>query len=258
MMFKVYIHETPNGKKYIGITSLKPETRWGGNGYKYTGQVFKYAINKYGWENIKHTIVADNLSKEEACKLEKELIKKYNTTDINYGYNMSIGGDCGAFGVVRSEETKNKISQAHKGLKVAPFSDEARKNMSEAHKGIKKQPMSIETKNKISLARKGKPNYKLRGRKFSEETLTKMSIASKNRVHIGHPISEKQKETIRAIQLKRSGKPVIQLSLDGLFIERYDGLHIASNKTKVGRKEIKRVCEGIYKQAGGYKWTYEV
>ena len=51
----------------------------------------KKAIKKYGWENIRHDIVLDVLSKEQANKLEKYLIAELNT--IQNGYNVTIGGD---------------------------------------------------------------------------------------------------------------------------------------------------------------------
>ena len=53
--FCVYKHTCPNGKVYIGITSKKPEYRWGKNGIGYKKQPhFCRAIPKYGWGNIKH------------------------------------------------------------------------------------------------------------------------------------------------------------------------------------------------------------
>lgn len=71
----VYQHVFPNGKKYIGCTSLNPEKRWA-NGYGYSGQqeVFQ-AIIKYGWYHIRHEVIQEGLQKEEAIKLERELIE---------------------------------------------------------------------------------------------------------------------------------------------------------------------------------------
>ena len=73
------MHTFPNNKKYIGITCRTTISRWGNNGDKYKGQLVYKAIQKYGWENIKHEISFDNLSKDEACKVEQELIVKYHT-----------------------------------------------------------------------------------------------------------------------------------------------------------------------------------
>lgn len=89
--FKVYIHTTPDGKRYVGVTAIEPEKRWL-KGKGYTQKVFGNAIEKFGWENILHEIVAENLSEQEASEMEIFLIKKYNTTDERFGYNVRNGG----------------------------------------------------------------------------------------------------------------------------------------------------------------------
>ena len=109
--WSVYKHTFPNGKVYIGITSCKPERRWQ-NGYGYNRQtVIRYAIDKYGWENIEHEVLYTNLSKEQASDYERELIYKYKSIDRKYGYNIDLGG-YGKDSV--SQETKEKISRVLK------------------------------------------------------------------------------------------------------------------------------------------------
>lgn len=89
--FTVYKHIFPNGKVYIGITGRDPELRWAsGNGYKNQPKVQR-AIEKYGWENIEHGIIASGLTKEKAEIEEIRLIEKYNS--IDEGYNTSAGGE---------------------------------------------------------------------------------------------------------------------------------------------------------------------
>lgn len=89
----VYKHTSPNGKVYIGITAQQPERRWQ-NGYGYIrNSHFTYAIQKYGWNNFKHEILEMNLSYKEACDKEKFYIKTYNSTNSEYGYNISKDGD---------------------------------------------------------------------------------------------------------------------------------------------------------------------
>ena len=76
MSYTVYKHTSPNNKVYIGITSRKPEYRWNsGKGY-INNKYFTTAINKYGWNEFEHSILYENLSKEEAETKEIELIKK--------------------------------------------------------------------------------------------------------------------------------------------------------------------------------------
>ena len=111
----VYKHTNKiNGKSYIGITSRKPEDRWGTNGYKYQSQKSKYlcfskAIQKYGWDNFTHEILFTGLTKEDACKKEKELISFYNSK-APFGYNLTDGGE-GTSGYEVSEEFKQRRSE---------------------------------------------------------------------------------------------------------------------------------------------------
>lgn len=128
----VYMHTNKiNNKKYIGKTCQKPEYRWNnGQGYKGSPHFYR-AILKDGWENFTHEILADGLSAEDACEMEKLLIQKYDTTNRQNGYNLTSGGD-GRTDWVVPEETRRKISNARKGI---VFSQETRKKMSEAKMG---------------------------------------------------------------------------------------------------------------------------
>jgi len=121
--WKVYMHIFPNNKKYIGITKMEPEKRWlNGKGYTKCGtrnSSMANAVNKYGWDNIKHLILFENLTFEEANKKEKQLISLYKTNCCRYGnkygYNSTDGGD-GQYGHKMSLEARKKLSENHKGL----------------------------------------------------------------------------------------------------------------------------------------------
>lgn len=93
----VYYHKNIiNNKLYIGM-SKDVTKRWKNNGKQYKPcKFFWRAIEKYGWDNFEHVIVIDNISKNMAELIEKELIKKYKTQDKNFGYNLASGGTGGA------------------------------------------------------------------------------------------------------------------------------------------------------------------
>lgn len=113
--YVVYRHIFPNGKSYIGITCAKPYTRrWTGGGMYCQQPKMSNAIKKYGWENVKHIILFSGLSLDEANKLEREMITKYNT--IENGYNVAPGGG-GNKGFHHSAEARHKISISAKGRK---------------------------------------------------------------------------------------------------------------------------------------------
>lgn len=195
-MFSVYVHIAPNNKKYFGITKQTPENRWlNGFGYK-TQQLFWRAIQKYGWDNIQHIVLVENLSKEWACKLEQDLIWKYQSNNPKYGYNLSIGGD-GPFGVVRSEETKEKLRQANLGHK---HSEETKKKIKENHAHYNKGRrfhFTDEQREILYASRRGKPTWN-KGKKLSEEYRKKLSDAHKGQKawNKGVPCSEAVKKRV--------------------------------------------------------------
>lgn len=99
----VYIHtNNANGKKYVGISS-NVEKRWAYKGKNYYDQVFGNAIKKYGWDNFTHEIIFEDLTKEDACKRESELILLNKSNIKKYGYNRSNGGDSGSNGAYDSQ-----------------------------------------------------------------------------------------------------------------------------------------------------------
>lgn len=127
----VYMHTVPNGRKYIGITCQPPERRWrGGMFYDYNKRFFSVIV-KYGWDNIKHEILFENLTQEEAEQKEIELIKEFKTDQEEYGYNLTSGGK-GAKNCTKSLETREKLRIAHTGKKA---SEETRQKLSRASKG---------------------------------------------------------------------------------------------------------------------------
>lgn len=227
-MYTLYKHTAPNGKVYIGITSRKPEARWeGGKGYKSNAHFYK-AIVFYGWDNIKHDILAEGLSKAEAERLEIDTIKAYDSTNRNKGYNMREGGSLASF----SEESLAKMRKSHLG---------------------KKLPQG--QKDKISIAMKGRKVSKgTLGCKYSAEARAKMSKA-----HVGKKLSEVTK---KKVSISRKGKctggknprahKVINLDTGEIF----DSISCASKKYNIRASNIQSVCAGRYYRTGGSRWAY--
>ena len=105
--YTVYKHIGPTGKVYIGITRKKPERRWdNGKGYKHSPH-FWAAIQKYGWDAFGHEILATGLQKEEAERMEIELIAQHHSTDRRFGYNADLGGSASGH---MSAETRQKLA----------------------------------------------------------------------------------------------------------------------------------------------------
>jgi group I intron endonuclease len=133
----------------VGITCQRPEHRWNnGEGYRKSPH-FYCAILKYGWENIRHEILFENLTFDEASQKEIELIGRYKTNNRKYGYNLSSGGESGFAGCSWSEERKRLVSQLRIGNKYSlgyKHTDETRKRMSEAQLRRERKPLTEEQK----------------------------------------------------------------------------------------------------------------
>ena len=91
--YVVYAHLFPDGDVYIGLTKQKPEIRWGSNGFGYKKQPIFDKICAFGWDNIKHVILKDGLTLNEAQTLEQSLIEKYK--ELNMSCNVAKGGGAG-------------------------------------------------------------------------------------------------------------------------------------------------------------------
>ncbi len=268
--YTVYMHICPSGKRYIGITKLKPEERWK-NGKSYKNCIlFNRAIEKYGWQNIKHEILFTNLTKEEAENKEIELISYYKSNQKKFGYNIANGGNC--VGSV-SDTTRKKISIR---TKEAMSNPEIRKKLSIAQHNrispLKGRKLSEEHKQKLKEASrkymlgrhhseesKQKMREKALGRKLSEETKEKIRIANKNRIILEETkrkISEAQKGHIGynkgCISPKR--KKVLCIETNKI----YNSLMIAGKETNISIGHISQCCNNVYgrKTAGGYHWKY--
>lgn len=236
--YKVYRHTSPSGKIYIGITCQSLKKRWeNGRGYKGCPAFYK-AIQKYSWDNIKHEILFENLTKKEAEQKEIELIAKYKSNQKQYGYNIENGGNCCG---THSEETKRKIGLANKGKIVT---QETRQKLSESHK------------DKYT----GEQNYFF-GKHHSEEVKKKHSDFMRgNQYNKGNHHSEEFKR-IKSKQMhekyKDGGNPkckkVIQTNLDGSLIREYFSLREVARTYNVSTATVHN---WIY-DPKNKEWSYE-
>lgn len=215
--FKVYKHTFPNNKVYIGMTCQKVEYRWReGAGYN-NQDVMRRAIKKYGWGNIKHEVLFENLTQQEAENIERYLIKELKATNKKYGYNLDNGGNHAG------KMSRHTIEKMRNSLKNSPNNWRGRHHAEEA-------------KQKLREKRLGKLNA-MYGKHFTEEEKIKRSIAVKE---------GKAKLTTN----------VAICDMDNNVLHVFSGINETARQTKISPMVISRCCRGHqeHKCRRGYKF----
>lgn len=246
--FVVYKHTSPSNKVYIGMTGQPVEERWNdGRGYlgktkdgKYNQPAFAHVILKYGWENIKHEILFEGMTEDEACQKEIEMISFYKSNDPEYGYNLANGGK---YAGKQSEATKEKISKTLTGRKLY---EKTRESISKGHieyyktheHYMKGKHLSEETRNKIStsltgrtgISRSGDKNP-MYGKKQTEESNYKNMMSQPNK------------------------KRVAKINKDTLeLIDIYESYNQAAKLNNCYHSNIARACKEKHRIVAGFKW----
>lgn len=139
------------------------------------------------------------------------------------------------------------------------FSEEHRQKISQANKGLKRSPEQIELIIKtLKEYRKTHKNHWL-GRHHTKETRKKMSLSqveyfkTHKNAKFGIPMSDSSKQKIAESRLKKG------LSHKVLCLEtgkEYISLRKASEDTKISRYTIARCCKGLQKSTKGFHFEY--
>ena len=241
-MGSIYILKNKiNNKCYVGQTIQKINSRisqhvcWANNGGK---QLISYAIKKYGIKNFEIETIACSDEQENLNRLECDIIQKFNSM-VPFGYNLKDGGHYGKY----SEESKLKMSKAHKGVNL---SKEHRKNIGKSLKGkcagknhwAYGKKLSDETKKKMSESRMG--------RKHSESTKKKLSdgkMGSKNPMY--GMIGSKNPQAKKIILIHPQGEE-----------EYFGALMDACRKYNLDVRNLSAVLVGKRNHHKGYKCKY--
>lgn len=88
-MYRIYLRRTPDGKVYIGCTTVSLEVR-AKLGYGQTD--FQRAIEHFGWDSIQSEILTETADKEQAKRLEQRYIEQYDAMNPEKGYNRKGSG----------------------------------------------------------------------------------------------------------------------------------------------------------------------
>lgn len=219
----IYKITSPSGKVYVGQSrNIKKRFR----DYKYykgCGQNRLFtSFSKYGVENHLFEVL-------EECELNLLNIKERYWQE-----HFNVLSDSGLNCLYVNTDTCPTI-----------LSETTLLNMRKAQQNRK--PMSDEQKQKISaswtLERKANQTLKTKGRFVSEKTKANM---------------RKPKINIDLNELKsRTAKPVLQFSLDGLFIKEWISASEISRELGIKFQLISACCTGKIKKSKGFIWKFK-
>lgn len=230
-MYKIYKHTAPNGKVYIGQTRQSAERRWrNGEGYAKNPHFYRAIVN-YGWDAIKHEILFECETLEEANNLEARLIKEYSSDNPRYGYNITGGADGRR---VVAESTRRLLSEKRKGL----FAGEKNPNYGRKHTEEERKKISEKTKG-IFLGEKS-PLY---GKPKTAEQRKKMSEARRSSASCQNAIKKLNASKAKKVLCVETG--II-----------YESAREAGRQTGFEQGNISSACRGEYKKAYGFHWKY--
>lgn len=179
-----------NGRYYIG----KHKASSLNDTYLGSGTLLKSAIQKYGKENFKREVLRVFDNERDAYSYEQQIVNESLISDPN-SYNLSTGG---LGGRTHSRVSKDKMSKSKKGSTPWNKGISSKDWMTDKHyeNAVKNLTDRIITEDEIERRKKSRAGYKpsdetkkkvsekLKGRKFTPETIEKMRLAklgNKNR-----------------------------------------------------------------------------
>ena len=261
-IYRVYMHINKiNQKIYIGQTKEENiNKRWGNNGIGYKTQTrFWRAIQKYGWDNFDHFIITDWITKDKANDIEIALISLFNSTNKNYGYNVSQGGD-GATGVACSEEKKELLSKMFSGQGNPFFGCKHTEDVRQILREMRSIPVVQLDMNGTFIAEYQCATDAGREVNIDVGSILKCCAETEHYKSSGGYLWMYKTDYENGKIIKYNNdhfRPVVQLDIEGNFIAEYSSIKNASVATNVCETGIISCCNNTYKISGGFLWKYK-
>jgi hypothetical protein len=196
------IKHRPTGKVYYGFRSANKqhphEDLW--KNYFTSSPKVKQLIEETGLDSFDVEVRKIFETKEDAVKWETRVLRRCKVLHSNKWLNQNVAGY-----IIPTKESNKKISEFHKGK---PKSEEHKEKIRQGNIGKKKPPRTQEYKELMSKLKSG-VNNPMYGKGCTEERAQKIGKANKGRIpsNKGKPMSEEQKEKIRAAKKANPYKP---------------------------------------------------
>lgn len=242
-----------NGKKYIGSTTKKPNERYNQHLYnarhkdseKYNYPLYS-AIRKYGENNFRFEILRELDVDEIALrKIEQEFIILFDCLSPK-GYNQTL-------------DTNHPLSDPLTYAKISNTKREQAKRVAE-----------IDEDNKIiqiwrSIAdcseETGLNDRKIasccRGERLTTGSRRFLYIDENNNICFKEYKRDEYKGAEGTTQVQSSSKRVNKLDDNDIVLKTYETIALAARENKCDASGISKVCRGLRKKCGGFKWKYE-
>jgi len=290
----IYKITSPSGRVYVGRTSdVNKRIKQYINGHIKFQRFLYMSIKKYGFETHSFEII-DKFESNNTYAAGKEMfwirsnMSNFSKWPELRGMNLTDGGE-GRIGAKASEETKQKLRDAHKrnpnrkttlGVKKSiesimkrkatmmlrtypkriykPVSNETRDKMS--LKKIGKLPWNTGTKGVVVPWNKGKKGQQTawnKGKKFEGTEQERKEKFGKH--NIGHTRNRGRKYSNEIIEKmkQRNFKPILQFDLLGNFIAEYISRSEAAIKTGLPGYTITNIANGRIKNPKKYIFKYK-
>lgn len=224
--YKIYIHKNKiNNKIYVGQTKQSLNHRWNnGNGYINCPYFYK-AIQKYGWENFEHILLESYLTKDEANVKEQYYIKYYNSSNPDFGYNISAGG--------------SGLSGATKYIDVYQYTMNG--DFVKHYKDIS----SILVEN---------PSYSSSPIRSAYDEIIKTAYGFQWKSYYKNKIDKI--EDFKTRVGKSKSKTVYQYDLFGNFIQKFNSAKEAADTLNIGVDGIRKTCNEKQNCYRGFQWSF--
>ena len=268
----VYCLTSPDGKKYFGISRYAAVKRWK-NGKGYAGNKrLKADLESVGFACFRHEVIREELTREEAEKLEAELIREYDTTDPEKGYNVRKGSASENYDVyvLTFPDGKRYVGLTGRNVKDRWDYGNGYKNNHRLREAIREAGFSNIKKEHFSY-----PLFRGSAERIETALIDYFNSADPekgyNRGHgalaeHGWKHSASTKEKISAVTKGKRKSALTRQKMRKAHDQRavrnvttgeeYGGVREAAEAVHVSPASVSRACNGQQKTAAGCRWEY--
>lgn len=230
-----------NNKIYIGQTTRSLSDRISEYKNGNSNNIIDKAIKKYGFINFKFEIIDTSNTIDDLNLKEISYIKEFKSNNRNIGYNILEGGR----NSIPNQETRDKLSKSHKGIKqdetwiknrIYEKGSEDAKKYGRAKTDEEKKILS----NKLS----GDKSYWF-GKQRSEDTKRKVSETKKKQ-------NRKMSESERLALCKK----VYLININTGEAIEYESLTMACEIHNIRMNTVSYRCKNEYIDKNNMKWSF--